>query len=324
MVAAMAVGCGDDGGGAAGTGGSAGSGGSGGSAGMGGGGGTGGVQLPVTPIEFVTGEFMSSEGIAFNGEGRLFVVGDTDLWEISATGETNLVADLINPVGLASLGGRDILVGEFGPLGFTADGPNDDGEVLQVTPDGTVSTLATGIGDPNFIHVRSDGSLLVSDDFTDIIYEVPSGGGMAAVFLQGIQSPNGIVESIDGSELYVAQTFTTVDPLSFDDRVWKVPLTDGDPGTPELLAELGGAGANDGVTLDANGMLYVAENLDSIIWRVDPATGDKVIVAENVSTVASLAFGEGDFNSTSIYATSLFSGTIFEIPVGVEGAPVNR
>jgi sugar lactone lactonase YvrE len=280
------------------------------------------VEFPVTPIELVANEFMSAEGIAFNGEGRLFVVADTDLWEIGTDGSTTMVADLTNPVGLGSMGAQDILVGEFGPLSFTSDGANDDGSVVRVTPDGAASTVATGIGDPNFIHVRDDGTLLVSDDFTDIIYEVID--GTASTFLQGIQSPNGLVESLDRTELYVAQTFTSVAPLAFDDRVWKVPLTDGRPGTPELLTELGGLGANDGVTLDAQGRLYVAENLDGKVWRIDPATGETELVAEDMRGVASLAFGEGNFHHTSIYATQLLGGKVWEIPVGVQGAPVNR
>lgn len=278
-------------------------------------------MLPVTPIEFVSGVFETAEGIVFNGEGRLYVVADTDVWEVATDGTPTLVADLVTPVGLASRGASEILVGEFGPLTFTRDGENSDGEVLSLTPAGAVSTVATGIGDPNFIHVRADGSLLVSDDFTDIIYAV-SPSGTLTTFLQGIQSPNGIVESLDGSELYVAQTFSALSPsFVFDDRVWRVPLSSEGPGTPELLASLGGAGANDGVTLDARGRVYVAENLDGKVWRIDPATNEVELVAENMPFVASLAFGEGEFNRTSIYATQLFGGIVWELPVGVMGAP---
>lgn len=279
------------------------------------------VMLPVTPIELVSGEFGTAEGIVFNGEGRLFVVADTDVWEIATDGTPTMVADLVTPVGLAARGATEILVGDFGPLTFNADGENSDGEVVSLTPAGETSVVATGIGDPNFIHVRADGSLLVSDDFTDIIYAI-SPSGELTTFLQGIQSPNGLVESLDGSELYVAQTFSQLTPsFVFDDRVWRVPLGPEGPGTPELLASLGGSGANDGVTLDALGRVYVAANVDGEVWRIDPATNEVVLVAENLPFVASLAFGEGEFNRTSIYATQLFGGVVWEIPVGVMGAP---
>ena len=286
--------------------------------------------LPVTAVELVSEGFMSAEGIAFNGEGRLFVTasldnGGRDLYEVQTDGGTALIADLQDGIGLASRGASDILVADFGPTSFTNDGANSDGLVLSVTPAGAMTTLATGIGDPNFIHVRPDGTLLVSDDFTDIIYESDGAGGDATVFLQGIQSPNGVVEAFDGSELYVAQTFTTLMPLSFDGRVWRVPLDgSGDPGTPVELTTLEGPGANDGVTIDAKGRVYVAENLAGQVWRIDPATDQVELVAEGVSTVASLAFGEGAFNATSIYATQLFGGKVWEIPVGVAGAVPNR
>ena len=281
------------------------------------------ISFPVTPVELVAGEFTGAEGIAFNGEGRLFAVADKALWELSVDGSTRKVVDLVNPVGLASRGASDILVAEFGAKTFIRDGVNNDGSVLSVTPSGTVTTVATGIGDPNFIHVRKDGSMLVSDDFTDIIYSVAPGGAVS-IFLQGIQSPNGMVESLNGANLFVAQTFATVDPLTFDDRLWRVPLKSGAPGTPVELAKLGGGGANDGVTMDLFNRVYVAENVGGNIWRVDASTGAAELIAQNMKTVASLAFGEGQFNETSIYATQLIGGTIWEIPVGVRGAPMNR
>ena len=46
-------------------------------------------------------------------------------------------------------------------------------------------------------------------------------------------------------------------------------------------------------------------------------------MAEGLS-VARFAFGEGEFNRGSIYATQLLGGKIWEIPVEVEGAAMNR
>ena len=68
----------------------------------------------------------------------------------------------------------------------------------------------------------------------------------------------------------------------------------------------------------------MAANLDGQVWRIDPTDSNAVLVAEGLFGVASLAFGEGELHHTSIYATQLFGGRVWEIPVGVEGAPVNR
>ena len=54
--------------------------------------------------------------------------------------------------------------------------------------------------------------------------------GVVTTFLQGIQPPNGTVETLDGSWLLVAQTLKSVNPLRFDNSVWPMPLTVGSPG----------------------------------------------------------------------------------------------
>jgi hypothetical protein len=43
------------------------------------------------------------------------------------------------------------------------------------------------------------------------------------------------------------------------------------------------------------------------------------IIAESVATVASRAFGRGDFDPCSIYATSLFSEQLWCVGIGVAG-----
>lgn len=276
------------------------------------------MEGPAPVVRVVVDEFSTAEGICFNGEGSLFFMADTDVWKLELDGQVSLVADLESPVGLAPIGERDILVADFGTEKFLSDGPNEDGLVLRLSPEGEVTTVATGIGDPNFLVPRADGSLLVSDDFTDRIYHV-SPEGELSVFLEGIQSPNGMVETLDGSALIVAQTFGGVSPLTFDSRVWRVPLVQGQPGTPELLVELEGVGANDGVALDAEGFVYVAANVDGVIWKVDPTDGSAQRLAENLPGVASLAFGRGEWSHTSLYATQLLGGKIWEIQVGVGG-----
>mgnify|MGYP001811774159 CR=1 FL=1 len=51
-----------------------------------------------------------------------------------------------------------------------------------------------------------------------------------------------------------------------------------------------------------------------------------VVIAEGMPHVASLVFGEGDFDPESIYATSTYrgGGKIWRVEVGVRGAPLHR
>ncbi len=286
-----------------------------------------GVRLPARPEVVVEGKFKGAEGIAFNGEGRLFVTADDALWEVMRGGEVRKVCDLHSAVGLAPVGKRDLLVADFGPKNAVAHGPNTDGLVLRVTPEGAKRVVAEGIADPNFVLRMKDGSLLVSDDFTRDIWEVEAKTGRVRLFSNAVESPNGLALSDDGRTLYVAQIFRNfrhgVRPIECDNRVWRVPLRQGRPaGAASALFSTGGVGCNDGLALDRAGRLYVAANREGKIWRVDPKDGSRVLVAEQ--SAASIAFGEGAFDREAIYVTELRGGRVLKIHIGAKGARLYR
>ena len=72
--------------------------------------------------------------------------------------------------------------------------------------------------------------------------------------------------------------------------------------------------------------VYVADNGGGKIWRLDPESGEIVLIAEGMPHVASLVFGEGNFDPQALYATSTFrgGGRVWKVDVGVRGAPVIR
>ncbi|MBI2061279.1 MAG: SMP-30/gluconolactonase/LRE family protein [Nitrospirae bacterium] len=282
------------------------------------------ISLPVAARPLIEGVFKSSEGIAFDSKGRLLVTADKALWEIKPEGTTNKIVSLKGPIGIAHDGSGSILVAESGD---TFGGPEPrakDGAVLRVSEEGAVSTLTTDIPDPNFILVRKDGSLLVSDDMGDVIYSVPKDGGTASVFLKGLAAPNGMVFSLDASELFVAQSFSEAGSLAPDSRVWRVPMASSDsPGAPALLAKLPDLATNDGLAMDEKGRVYVAANIIGKIYRIDPKSPDPVVVASGIQGVASLAFGRGKgFSETSLFVTQLFGGGVYELPLGVKSASI--
>ncbi|UCF40958.1 MAG: SMP-30/gluconolactonase/LRE family protein [Gemmatimonadota bacterium] len=281
--------------------------------------------FPVEARVLVDGVFERCEGIAFNGEGKLFVAGNQAVWQVRASGEVAKVTDVYSNLGLAPIGERDLLMADFGPTNRFTQGPNADGIVWHITPGGHKTRVVNGgIGDPNFVLVLPDRSILVSDDATDEIFRVERSGAMQ-LFTDAIGHPNGMVLAPDGSILYVAQIFTSLRPLVIDDRLWAIPLEDGRPaGAPRVIAHLGTGAGNDGLAMDEAGRIYVAANGTGEIWRVDPATGETVLIAENLPGVASLAFGQGEFNHQAIYATSTRTGRVWEVRVGVAGAPLQR
>jgi hypothetical protein len=117
------------------------------------------VVFPVTPELFID-RFRASEGITFNGEGRLFIGANRAIWLAQPDGSVRKIADVHLHLGMAGIGPRDILAADFGPTNVFRDGPNDDGIVWRVTPEGHKTVAASGIADPNFVLVLHDGTFL--------------------------------------------------------------------------------------------------------------------------------------------------------------------
>ena len=280
-------------------------------------------QPPYTPELLV--DFEASEGITFNAAGELFVAANRGVYRVSPDGSAVRIADTYTNLGLAGYGASDILMADFGPTNIFRDGENDDGIVWQITRDGEKTEFATGIADPNFVVVHADGTFLVSDDGTDKIYKVGTDGRWR-IWSQAVPYPNGLVYSLDGRTLYVAQIFSQLGPVVFDNKLWSIDVDeDGRAGAARVVAEVGEGGL-DGLALDRLGRVYIAENPAGKIWRFDPASDELIVVAEGVDRAASLVFGEGQFDHKSLFVSTTFNGggKVWRVPVGIEGAPVER
>jgi sugar lactone lactonase YvrE len=281
------------------------------------------VKFPVQPEVFIS-QFQGSEGITFNAEGRLFIGANNAIWIAEPDGSVKKIAEVHRHLGQARIGRRDILACDFGPTNVFADGPNDDGIVWRITPEGKKTVVARGIADPNAVLVLRDGSLLVSDDGTDKIYRVKD--GRVSIWSNAIPFPNGLTLSLDSRTLYVAQIFSNLKPIVVDDRIWAVKIKNGMPdGSARMVARSGGK-AVDGLVTDEFGRIYIADNGAGKIFRFDPQTNEVLMIAEGMPSIASLVFGEGKFDHEAIYATSTMrgGGKIWKIKVGVKGAKYHR
>jgi len=288
-----------------------------------------GSPFPAEAELFADPGWGGCEGIAFNGEGRLFATAVRALWEVFPDGQARKVVDLYTNLGIAPIGERDLLVADFGPTSVFDGERNSDGIVWRITPEGEKQEWVTGIGDPNFILVREDGSLLVTDDATSDIYLVGE-DRKPVLFSTAVPHPNGVALSDDGSTLYVAQIFKSVRPVVRDDSLWELRLEDGKPvDAGRVVAKLGPYAANDGLAMDLEGRVYVAANgLAGQIWRYDPRDGELILIARDVYGAASIAFGQGEFDHQSIYVSTTFNGgrggKVWRIPVGVSGQVLHR
>lgn len=288
----------------------------------------GAIAFPVAPFLFVDQPFNGCEGISFNGEGRLFATCNQALWEIGVDQSARQVAELFSNLGTAAVGDRDILVADFGPTNAFRGERNSDGVIWRITPEGEKTEISTGIGDPNFIVVLENGSLLVSDDATADIYLVAD-DGVPKLFSTAVNHPNGLALSADGNTLYVAQIFTSIRPVIADDAIWAIALSEGKPvRDAKLVVRTGPNAAVDGLAMDIEGRLYIAANGAGQLWRYDPVTEEMLLLASGMFGLASLAFGAGEFDHQSIYASATNAGgrggKIWRIPVGTTGGRLYR
>lgn len=276
----------------------------------------------LVPDVLIEGRFTGAEGLAFNAEGRLFMAADRAVWEVLPDYRTRRLAGFSSNLGLAAWGVRDILMADFGPLVRPQAGPNSDGVVWRITPEGDTTRVADGIGDPNAIAVLPDGDFLVSDDFTHDIYLVTRTGEVT-LFTDAIPFPNGLALAPDGSALYVARIFRSApaDPprarfQDFSDEVWRLPLRNFRPaGPPEVIFRTGGATGPDGLAIDEQGRLYLSAAREGQLWRIDTATGQGELLADGLPGLASLAFGRGAFDRQSLYATQIRGGRLLRFAV---------
>ncbi len=279
------------------------------------------LDLPSCPAEslpegdvntFATGledrGTSGSEGLTFSPDGRLFVggvayAGGGFFTEVSVEGVVAPVVPMTSTVGLVWWHGSLLVaVGGDGPAGL-------DGGVVKVDPDsGDFEVLASGIPGANFIVVTPWDTLLVSSPGGTTIWEATDDGEVTE-WLTEIESPNGMVFSEDGATLFVAQTYNA--PISLHG----VDVdSEGNSGDVHIVASFDDNGTLDGIALDANGDVLVLSNLPGELLRVTPE-GDVDVIADGLNSPASLAFGRGDFDTCSVYITSLFSDVVYEVGV---------
>lgn len=305
---------GDAGGPEGGSGGTAteGGGGSGGEPTAGGGGEGGGPaadcdNLPAGPIAatLATDTFSGSEDFAFDGSGGIIGKDGGSIIRVTAGGDETTVAELAQ-------GAYGLRYGESGDL-FVAL-PNQG--TLKRVSGGQVLDVVTGLAGPNGVYPDFDGNIWVTEFGGNRVIRVnPDETTDTIASGAGVSQPNGVVLDDARGILF----FTNYSQ-------GRVNRVDPEGGTPELVGEVDGA-ALDGLVLDACGNLYTVDNAGNAVYRLaldeDGAlVGEPELIADLPENVANAQFGSGaGWNATSLYVGGS-PGSIYEIPIGVPGAPV--
>lgn len=251
-----------------------------------------------------------SEDLALDGLGHLAGKDGTNVVLLDAQGAASTLAMSIGQAyGLRFMLGGDLLVALPGA-----------GQIRRITPQGTVTTFATGLSSPNGIFPDLDGNVWVTEFSGSRVVRFPSGGGTATPIVTGAQAAaaNGVIFDPTRRLLF----FTN---YSAGDIKRVAIAQDGTPGTPQLVTSINGN--PDGLTMDACGHLYVVDQGNSRLYRVrldanGAAVGNATQLATFTANVANAQFGRGTgFSPTSLYLAGN-PGTVYAVDIGVGGAPI--
>lgn len=278
-------------------------------------------EVQVFATGFDVDGVAGTEGLAFGPTGRLFVGGSGVggggyVAEVFPDGTWTHLVDVPGSVGLAWWKDRLMVA-----TTLTADGTPG---VVAVDPDAaTADPFVDGMDGANFLAVTPWDTLLVSspggEDLWEVRVDAAGGAPEVTTWATGVPSPNGIAFGLDGSLVYVANTYVNPSVVSAI-----AVSADGEPGPVGVLTTLPDGSTQDGVALGAGGELYVLNNVPGTIARVRP-DGTWEIAASGVAWAASIAFGEGEgFDPCSAYVSSLFSADVYRVGLGAPGAAIRR
>jgi sugar lactone lactonase YvrE len=160
---------------------------------------------------------------------------------------------------------------------------------------------------------------------TSTLYRLDPGGEVTSM-LEGVSVSNGLAWSADGATVYYVDSPTQrIDAFAFDGATGTLAER---RSVAEIPAEIG---MPDGMTIDADGDLWVAVWGGSQVRRYRPDGRLEGIIAVPASQVTSCAFGGPELADLYITTASRglerpepLAGALFRCRAGAHGVPVSR
>lgn len=259
------------------------------------------------------------EGPVFDAQGNLYV---TDIpWGrvfcIDPAGNWRQVAEYDGePNGMKFLDAQTLLITDYKNGLMQLDIASG-----QVSPflERRNSERFKGVNDLIF---DAEGNLYFTDQGQSGLHD-PSGrlyrlrpSGQLDLLLSNVPSPNGVALSPDGKVLYLAVTRGNC--------VWRVPLLpDGSVAKVSQFFVSYGPSGPDGLAVDANGRLLVANPGLGLVWVLNARAEPELVLRGPVgASVTNLAFGgEG---GCEVFATDSTHGNILRLALDAPGLPVRQ
>jgi sugar lactone lactonase YvrE len=285
--------------------------------------------MPQTAVAATPAEFDLAEGVLW--DDRASLVRWVDIWSgrvLSGRLEDTRLTD-IEAIELGQTAGAVALGEDGGLLVAAARG------LATIAPDGTVSLGPDLLGERHDVRLNDGsvdpqgrfvvGTLSLGEETGDEVLLRVSADGTVETLRSGIRLSNGIAFSPDGATIFHVDTLAnTISSHSYGagdfdlEEPWAVVLQDL-PAYP------------DGLTVDSDGMLWVAQWGGSSVRR-HALTGELLDIVEVDATQASCpAFVGSDLTMLAItsaqeglHGWTDQSGAIFLASVGATGLPVPR
>jgi gluconolactonase len=255
------------------------------------------------------------EGPAFDRAGRLYVadIPFGRIFRVSPQGDWELVTEYDGwPNGLAIHRDGRIFIADY-KCG-----------ILALDPDSaTITTILADAGSEGFKGVNDlvfapNGDLYFTDqgqtglqDATGRVYRLTADGRLDRL-LATVPSPNGVAIDDKAANLFVAVTRAQ--------QVWRIPLnSSGIVAKVGVFAQLhGGLGGPDGLALDAEGGLLVAQTGFGSVWRLSRLAEplQRIVTCAGISTT-NIAFGGDD--GRTLYVTESQSGSVLSTRLATGG-----
>ena len=299
------------------------------------------AESVTTLYQFEFGSWLENIAIRPNGHILLTRLDVPQLWEVnpfspSTSHDPRLVYTVDDPTVTGLAGIAEIAPDVFAVIaGNITDAAGTHGsfsiwKVAIDTQGNAVGAKVAAISEARFLNgmallsSRDGGTILVGDHAQGLVYRVNMENGDHSVAIQDpamrANPPPGFpVIGINGMKIQKGHLFFT---NLFQGTLCKIPIdtrTGGSTG-PVKVITTNVFGADD-FALDSSGTPYVASFISKQLVAVKP-TGELAIIADDLKSPTSAAFGRTAHDGKTIYVTT--SGAIFNVTraVPVEGGRV--
>ncbi len=273
-------------------------------------------EIPIEKFEIFATAIDHPECIAFDRHGDLWAGGEGgQIYRIAPDGKWQLVTNLGSfCAGLAFSPQEELFV------------CNPAQGIVKVSQSGEWSVFASHVGEQKIICANyglfdSAGNYYVTDSGNwkknnGYLLRFPAGSSNGEILAGPIGYTNGLALSADEKSLFMVESNT--------DRVLRFEIkADGRVSAPEVYAEQCGR-FPDGLTLDAEGNLYVCCYASDEIWRISPSREKTLFAwdrwAIHLGSPTNMAFGGKDLDE--LYCANLARTTITRVKIGRKGQPL--